>query len=186
MAGNRDYHGKFLGLLSQTEQRVLLYSILCATYDGRVSVTLSLFYLPTPSQFCYFSLTFRQNPVNFGKMASLLGYSVASAKVMYGSARRKLIQATGVDPGRKPYSRSTTSVFADAVQGISDAGPANSDASANPAASGSSTAAEEGEAPKKPRKVRRTAVRRKRKACEMDEGDKNGEAEEDVGAGSRC
>jgi hypothetical protein len=44
MAGNRDYHSKFLGL-SQTDQKVLLYSILCATYDGRVSLTLTNFLL---------------------------------------------------------------------------------------------------------------------------------------------
>lgn len=53
---------------------------------------------------------------------------------MYASARRKLIKATGIDPGRKPYSRSTAPVSFGAVTGITDAGPATSDADADPAA----------------------------------------------------
>jgi hypothetical protein len=102
---------------------------------------------------------------------------------MYGSARRKLIQATGIDPGRKPYTRRTASASADAVPGITDAGSSTSDVSTDPASSDPSPAAEEGEAPKKPRKGRRTAVQRRRKACEMDDGDKDGAADEDDGAG---
>jgi hypothetical protein len=70
-------YGKFLGL-TEPEQRVLLYSILYATHDGRASP----FYLPTPSHFRYLLLTFRQNPVNFEKLASELGYTVVSAKVI--------------------------------------------------------------------------------------------------------
>ncbi|KAJ5886271.1 uncharacterized protein N7473_008945 [Penicillium subrubescens] len=146
-------YGKFLGL-TEPEQRVLLYSILYATHDGR-------------------------NPVNFEKLASELGYTVVSAKVITAA-----LAATGIDPGRKPYSRRTASASADAVQEITDAGPSNPDASADPAASGPSTTADEGKAPKKPRKVRRTAVPRKHKACEMDEGDKDGKADEDDGAGT--
>lgn len=100
---------------------------------------------------------------------------------MYASARRKLIKATGIDPGRKPYSRSTAPVSPGAATGITDAGLATSDADADPAAPDPSAAADKGEAPKKPCKVRRTVYPRKRKTCELDEGH---EDDEDVGAGT--
>ncbi|KAF3401869.1 hypothetical protein F1880_009737 [Penicillium rolfsii] len=153
----RDYTEKFQGL-SKAEQTVLLYSIVCTTYNGR-------------------------NPLNFEMMASELGYTITSAKVTYGNARRKLIKATGIDPGRKPHSRHTAPVSAGAVDGMTNANPMTSNANADSAALDPSTAAEEGEGPKTPRKGRRTAALRKRKASEMDEGDRDGEVEEDDGCG---
>lgn len=53
--------------------------------------------------------------MDFDKLATELGYTSSSAKVMYGNARRKLIRATGITPG----SGASTGRVAPATSGAS-------------------------------------------------------------------
>ncbi|KAF7713533.1 Uncharacterized protein PECH_000551 [Penicillium ucsense] len=71
MSGSND-SDRMLGL-SPSDERILLYGILCPSTDGS------------------------RNAIDYMKLASVLGYTPSSAKVMYGNARRKLARFTGME-----------------------------------------------------------------------------------------
>lgn len=68
--------------------------------------------------------------VDFDKLATALGYTSSSAKVIYGNARRKLIRNTGVNPS----SGSSSGRAAPATSGASTSAAGSSSAPAGPSA----------------------------------------------------